>query len=167
MGKLLPILVIIIGIAGGGAAGFVLRPAPEPVVMEEGETAEVQEAKPEEKTTAKEEDEEQVEAAFVKLNNQFVIPVVTETDVSALVVMSMTLETDPTSTELLYNLEPKIRDAALRVLFNHAYAGGFDGHFTAPDKMGMLRKALVTAVNGVAGGTVVDVLITDIIRQDN
>lgn len=165
MGKLLPILVIIIGIAGGGAAGFVLRPAPEPMVAEEEDVAEGAAQKEPEKT--KEAEEEIVEAAFVKLNNQFVIPVVTETDVSALVVMSMTLETDPASTEQLYNLEPKIRDAALRVLFNHAYAGGFDGHFTAPDKMTMLRKALVTAVNDVAGGTVADVLITDIIRQDN
>lgn len=164
MGKILPILVLIIGIAGGGAAGFVLRPAPEPVVVEDGAAPDGEEAK---KPKKEEAEEEQVEAAFVKLNNQFVIPVVTETDVSSLVVMSMTLETDPGSIEILYNLEPKIRDAALRVLFNHAYAGGFDGHFTAPDKMGMLRKALIVAVNDVAGGTVVDVLITDIIRQDN
>jgi len=164
MGKILPILVLIVGIAGGGAAGFVLRPAPEPVLDEDGTALDGEEAKEPEKEEA---EEEQVEAAFVKLNNQFIIPVVTETDVSSLVVMSMTLETDPGSIEILYNLEPKIRDAALRVLFNHAYAGGFDGHFTAPDKMGMLRKALIAAINDIAGGTVADVLITDIIRQDN
>jgi hypothetical protein len=172
MAKLLPILLILLGIGAGAGAGFALRPAPEPEPVAMGEEAgedvatdgdgEKKQAKP----AKKDEKGELSIPAFVKLNNQFIVPVVKQDDVSALVVLSLTLETDEGSTDQLYNLEPKIRDTALRVLFNHAYAGGFDGHFTAPMKMDMLREALMEAVNVVASDTVTDVLITDIIRQD-
>jgi hypothetical protein len=170
MAKLLPILLILLGIGAGAGAGFALRPAPEPEPVAMGEDVakdgdgdgEKKQAKP----AKKDEKGELSIPAFVKLNNQFIVPVVKQDDVSALVVLSLTLETDEGSTDQLYNLEPKIRDTALRVLFNHAYAGGFDGHFTAPMKMDMLREALMEAVNVVASDTVTDVLITDIIRQD-
>lgn len=161
MGKLLPILLALVGIAGGGAAGFFLRPAPEPVVKEMGKDGEAGD-----EVKASKKPSESAEPAFVKLNNQFVVPVVSGDDVSALVVLSLTLETSPDYTAILYGLEPKIRDIALRELFNHAYAGGFDGHFTAPDKLDRLRNRLVKAVNVVASDTVTDVLIIDIIRQD-
>lgn len=160
MGKLLPILLIVLGVAAGGASGFFLRPAPEPVEAhdeEAGAHKDVKAAKP----------EDEVAPAFVKLNNQFVVPIVSADNVSALVVLSITLETYDEATEQLYNLEPKIRDTSLRVLFDHAFAGGFDGHFTAPSKLDTLRTALLEAINTVASDAVSDVLITDIIRQDS
>lgn len=166
MGKILPLLLIIFGIAGGGGAGFFLRPAPEPLAEDEvasGESGVEVDEKPKPKTDA---DGTEIEPAFVKLNNQFVVPVVSGENISALVVLSLTLETTPESTEMLYGLEPKIRDAALRELFNHAYAGGFDGQFTSPEKLDQLRSRLVDAVNQVASNVVEDVLIIDIIRQD-
>lgn len=162
MSKLLPIILIIVGIAAGGGAGFFLRPAPEVPETEHAEGEAVV------KGAAKAAPDEEVEPpAFVKLNNQFVVPVVSADNVSALVVLSITLETYDEATEQLYNLEPKIRDASLRVLFDHAYSGGFDGHFTSPAKLGTLRTALVEAINVIASGSVTDVLITDIIRQNS
>lgn len=161
MGKILPILLIILGVAAGGAAGLVLRPAPPAPSPEEMKDAEemVKDVKPKEMSKG-------ATPAFVKLTNQFIVPIVAEEDVSALVVLSITLETSADATESLYNLEPKIRDTSLRVLFDHAYAGGFDGHFTAPPKLDTLRRSLLEAIGPISGGTVTDVLITDIVRQD-
>lgn len=161
MGKILPILLAVLGIVGGGAAGLFLRPAPAEVEL----TEESQNDAPQDEPVVKEKVETET-LAFVKLNNQFIVPVVAKENVSALVVLSLTLETNPESTEGLYNLEPKIRDISLRVLFDHAYAGGFDGHFTAPPKLDTLRRSLIEAINPIAGGVVSDILITDIIRQD-
>lgn len=161
MGKFLPILLALIGILGGGAAGIFLRPAPPEVEQVEEDPN----SEPQEKPAAVEPTETEA-LAFVKLNNQFIVPVVAKDNVSALVVLSLTLETNAEATESLYNLEPKIRDISLRVLFDHAYAGGFDGHFTAPVKLDTLRRSLIEAINPIAGGTVSDILITDIIRQD-
>lgn len=161
MGKILPLLLIILGIGGGGAAGLVLRPAPPPPPPDADAALDEAPKKP----AAKELPEGEA-PAFVKLNNQFIVPVVAAESISALVVMSITLETSADATESLYNLEPKIRDISLRVLFDHAYAGGFDGHFTAPPKLDTLRRALIEAINPIVGDTVTDVLITDIVRQD-
>ncbi|MEM9581651.1 MAG: flagellar basal body-associated FliL family protein [Pseudomonadota bacterium] len=159
MSKLLPILLIVIGVAAGGGAGFFLRPVPE--ITEDG----TQDGS--KKVQKKESAEDETPPAFVKLNNQFVVPVVSSDNVSALVVLSLTLETTEEATQQLYDIEPKIRDTSLRVLFDHAYAGGFDGQFTAPSKLGTLRTALVEAINAIAKDAVSDVLITDIIRQDS
>ncbi len=162
MGKLLPIILIVLGVAGGGGAGFFLRPVPEPVA--DADHGEKENAKADHKTAPP--DEEENPPAFVKLNNQFVVPVVSSENVSALVVLSLTLETYEAATEQLYSLEPKIRDTSLRVLFDHAFSGGFDGQFTVPTKLDTLRKALLDAINLIAKDAVTDVLITDIIRQD-
>ncbi len=172
MRKLLPIILIISGVGVGAGAGFALRPAEDARKADTAASLDPGQDDPKEKpdnSTAKKPNEvaRDEEPAFVKLTNQFIVPVVTDVEVTALVVLSLTLETDAANTDTLYALEPKIRDASLRVLFNHAYAGGFDGQFTTPDKMDALRKSLTKAANNISGGVVRDVLITDIIRQDN
>lgn len=159
MKKLLPIILILIGVGAGGAAGFVLRPVPEPPTEEEIAKAEAEaEAEPEIDPDT---------LAYVKLNNQFVVPVVEDDRVTSLVVLSISLETTPDQTENLYAREPKIRDEFLRVLFDHAYSGGFDGAFTASPNLDHLSAQLLTAVRRTTKSTVTDVLITDILRQDN
>lgn len=165
MGKLLPLILAVIGTLGGGGAGYMLRPAPVEQVEQAGDHAEDAHKDGGHKTDDPSDDADL--PAFVKLNNQFIVPVVYQDEVAALVVLSLTLETTADATTLLYNQEPKIRDTALRVLFNHAYSGGFDGHFTTPEKLDVLRKNLREAVNDLSGGKVRDVLITDIIRQDS
>ncbi len=160
MKALLPLIILIVFVGGGAGAGFFLRPAPE--IVEEAEPAEGEEKTEEE---AEEEDDESL--AFVKLNNQFIIPIVREDVVAALVVLSITLETGTESTEMLYAKEPKIRDAFLRVLFDHAYSGGFDGSFTTSPSLDALRYALLEAAHSQIGKEIRDVLITDIVRQDS
>lgn len=103
---------------------------------------------------------------YVKLNNQFVVPVVQEGLVSALVLVSLGLETTPGTAELVYNWEPKLRDVFLQVLFDFANIGGFQGVFTAPSNLNTLRSALRGAAQKEFGDSVLDVLIFDIARQD-
>lgn len=160
MKKLLPIILILIGIGAGGAAGFVLRSEPE-VVEEEIEGESVEEE------VVEEEPIDLDNAEFVKLNNQFVIPVVEDDRVVSLVVLSISLETTPENTELIYSREPKIRDEFLRVLFDHSYSGGFSGAFTASPSLDSLVRQLLVVARKITKNTVSDVLITDILRQDN
>lgn len=160
MKLILPLLILVIFIGGGAGAGFFLRPVPEVIEDEatEGETE-----------TSEEEAEEEIpdeDVAYVKLNNQFVIPIVKNDAVAALVVLSITLETSTEFSEMLYEKEPKIRDVFLRVLFDHAYGGGFDGSFTTSPSLDTLSHALLEAVHNEIGPEVQSVLITDIVRQD-
>lgn len=167
MGKILPLLLGFIGLGAGVGAGFMLKPAPEPVAVINpcGEsTAPADSAAADSHAQAAEEGTSASD--FVKLNNQFIVPVVQEGSVSALVVMSLSIEVQAGQTEAVYQREPKLRDIFLQVLFDHANAGGFSGAFTTGPNMSILRQALLEAARAALGSLVIDVLITDIARQD-
>ena len=106
------------------------------------------------------------EPTYLRLQNQFVVPIVKDELVRALVVLSLSLETDPDTVETIYSREPKLRDAFLRVLFDHSHIGGFDGAFTESGRLSVLRVALLEAAQSTVGREVTDILITDIVRQE-
>jgi hypothetical protein len=154
MKKMLPLVLLLIGIGAGLGAGMVMRPAPDPAPKEQQTEAPV--PKPEPTGTE-----------FVKMNNQFVVPVVQDGLVSALVVLSLSIETAEGKTSDIYSKEPKLRDSFLQVLFDHANIGGFDGAFTSAEVLDVLRQGLREMAEKVMGeGVVKDVLIVDIARQD-
>ncbi|GAA0290676.1 flagellar basal body-associated FliL family protein [Rhodovulum strictum] len=166
MGKLLPVIIVLVGLLAGAGAGYFLRPAPEPEPVAEGEAAQEDAhdagaAAPREHAAKAKTDRE-----FVKLNNQFVIPVVRNSRVASLVVMSLSLEVPMGSADLVHRNEPKLRDVFLQVMFDHANSGGFDGAFTETGTMTILRRALLEAAGQVLGASASDILITDILRQD-
>lgn len=103
---------------------------------------------------------------YVRLNNQFVVPLIRHGSVRSLVVLTLTIEIESGQNELVYDREPRLRDALLRVMFSHANVGGFDGSFTAVESMAPLREGLREAAQQVLGGVAHDVLIMDIVRQD-
>jgi len=144
--RLLPALPVLLGAAAGAVLGLVLRdpagasaPAPAP-----GEVA----------------------RDYVRLNNQFVVPVIEGGEVGALVILSLSIEAVAGASEAVYAREPRLRDAFLRVMFDHANAGGFAGAFTAGGALELLRAALRETARAVLGDIAIDVLIVDIARQD-
>ncbi len=170
LGKLLPLLIALVGLGSGVGAGLLLRPPPEPHGHEAGAcpcdcAALAEAAHLAEGDEAHGEDGEPT-TDFVKLNNQFVLPVVKGEHIAALVVMSVSLEVPAGGSEKVYQREPKLRDRFLQVLFNHANAGGFDGVFTAGSNMTTLRTALLETARQELGNNVLDIVITDIARQD-
>lgn len=166
MRKILPILLALIGLGAGVGAGMTLRPEPNEFATLGpcGETPNSHDI-----AELTEDGEPQIDnnaLDYVKLNNQFVVPVVKEGAVAALVVLSLSLEMTSGGPELVYQREPKLRDAFLQVLFDHANTGGFDGSFTSGQNMDNLRHALREAANKALGSVVSDVLIVDVARQD-
>lgn len=171
MAKLLPLILLIIGVAAGGGAGMVLKKSPEECAEEscpDEHAAEKDEHSTgkDELAAEKDEDSKKEEPNYVRMKNQFVVPVVKNDRVQSLVVLDISLETEPGSEDLIYTREPKLRDGFLRVLFDHAHIGGFDGTFTESGRLSMLRVALLEAAQSVIGASVSDILITDIVRQE-
>lgn len=147
--KLIPLLILILGTAAGVAAGMVLRPAPEPAAE-----AELPPEEPE------------VPPEYVKLTNQFIIPVIEKGAITSMIVLSLSLESEPGATDKIYAHEPKLRDRMLQVLFEHSNAGGFRGSFTDGANLVLLRKALKEVAMQTMPDLIRDVLITEIVRQD-
>ncbi|MDA5095091.1 flagellar basal body-associated FliL family protein [Aliiroseovarius sp. KMU-50] len=167
MGKILPILLAFIGLGGGAGAGFMLRPEPEIVEINPcGELESSSHAANAPHSESAHDAEENLNRDFVKMNNQFVIPVVGQGQVRSLVALSLSLEIAAGSSEEFYQKEPKLRDAFLQVLFDHANLGGFDGVFTDSVKLSSLRMGLEEVATKIMGSAVYDVLVTDIVRQD-
>lgn len=172
--KLIPILLPLVGLGLGTGAGLILKPqevpteaeaAPspggeEPAAGEGGHEAEGA------KDASHDAGAEEAQPEFVKLSNQFVVPLLQDGKVVSLIILSLNLEVETGKSEEVYAREPKLRDAFLQVLFDHANAGGFRGSFTDGSNLIYLRRALLERAQGLVGKIVTDVLISDIARQD-
>ncbi len=147
MGRfLLPLLLGLGGLVAGVAAGVALKPP----------AAEDAVAAPAPATPG----------AFMDMSSHFVVPLLDGARIRSMLVMTLGLEVAEGETAAIRAREPRLRDAFLRVLFDHANAGGFDGVFTAASPMATLRSALRETAQDIAGPAVRDVLILDMVRQD-
>ncbi len=172
--KLLPILLLLIGTGAGVGAGVFLRPAPAPVDHAEagdGEEAHGAEEGAHGENTAHAEEggleiKTKANRDYVKMSNQFVIPVVENGAVSSMVLVALSIEIQSGQRDAILLREPKLRDSFLQVLFDHANVGGFRGAFTDNNRLDVLRAALREVAIRDAGKIVSDVLIHDIARQD-
>ncbi|MCF6304720.1 MAG: flagellar basal body-associated FliL family protein [Rhodobacteraceae bacterium] len=192
MGKLIPIILMLIGAGAGVGAGIMLRPAAEPEMAaadaaDYGGKAEDEpdngypESDNNEDTgydSADAEYDTQDEYSgdkgkggvpaieYIALRRQMIVPLVDGDRVGALMILSLSIEATGGSIELIYEREPKLRDEFLQVLFRHANTGGFDGMFTSGEAMSDLKSALNAAASDVLGSVSHQVLITEILRQE-
>jgi len=182
MKKLLLFMLIPIGLAGGLGAGYALKPHAEQEdaagkagdpwdadVDEEdnpsaGKDADLKAVEPASYAEPLQGDPEPVD--YVKLDRQFVVPLIRDSKVSAMVVISMAIEAEPGSADLVFLHEPKLRDVFLQVLFTHAQSGGFEGAFTNEKALADLRFALNVAAQSVIGKMARKVLLTSVVKQD-
>lgn len=176
MGKLIPLVIALAGLGAGVGAGIAMRP--EVALSEDGIGQDLPSGAPQGETASPCGDaaypsepvaplsDQDSASEFVRLDNQFVFPLVHDGAVSALVVLSLTLEVAPAQSDAVKIREPKLRDGFLRVLLDHANAGGFRGAFTSNESLGRLRSALLEKGRQILGDALYDVLILDINRQD-
>lgn len=169
--KLLFILLAPLGLVGGLAAGhFAATPPPEEIIeggvveapTEESADAHMKSALSSRRGAPKPDGE----SDYAKLDKQFVVPIVENETVAALVVVTMAIEVNKGTTDIVYLHEPKLRDEFLSVLFNHGRSGAFHGAFTEARQLDDLRASLDEAASYVIGDAVRQVLLTSIIRQD-
>lgn len=167
---LLPLILLLIGVGGGVGAGLMLVP-------DEPNPAEMLAANPcgDPQTDAHSEPAHEVAVddhgdpianEYAKLNNQFIIPIVEDGAVSSLVVIALNIEVGPGQKDGVFLAEPKLRDAFLQAMFDHANIGGFSGNFTSAQNLRPLREDLVRRAKTIIPNIVKDVLIMDIVRQD-
>ena len=165
---ILPIAAIVLGGAGGVAAAYIGR---DEAVEDHPELAHEAEApcgEPVEKASgapvAPIETGEPTEYAVI--GKQFLVPVIEEDRLAAMMLLSLSVEVPEGQADLVYDKEPRVRDALLQDLFAHANIGGFAGNYTESDKMLILRRDLLSSVRDIVGEAALDVLVLDIVRQE-
>lgn len=150
MAKLIPVLLILLGIGMGGAAGVFLRPVPD-------QEAELDAAPPPVPPRA--------ERSVIEIPGQFIVPVDMGEARLAIFAVRLALEIAPESVAQAEAETARLRDGLLRALFEHANIGGFSGAYTDTTRINLLRRNLLSEAEGVLGaGVVFAVLITDILR---
>ncbi|SPJ24644.1 flagellar basal body-associated FliL family protein [Palleronia abyssalis] len=169
MGKILPLIIALIGLGGGVGAGIALRPDPTSnlpdVASSEAPCGPV--GTPDNAVTDPQPIvEEPAEGIFFELGNQFVIPVLDAGRVDSLVVVSLTLEIAPEIEAAVAEREPRLRDRFLRVMLDHANTGGFDGAFTSNGAIDRLKKSLEQTAKTEVGTGFFGILLTDIGKQE-
>ncbi|MEM6413896.1 MAG: hypothetical protein AAF720_04495 [Pseudomonadota bacterium] len=102
---------------------------------------------------------------YFKFSRQFVVPLIAEQGVGALVILELNLEMQSEAADSFYYREPKYRDILMQELLDLANEGRFDGRLTDRRNLDGIRADLLTAVQDIAGEAVEDVLILDIMRQ--
>jgi flagellar protein FliL len=165
MRRLIPVLLALLGLAAGLGAGFVLRPAPPA----DAAATDLAAAPPpgsglQAPATLAPRPEG---AEVVRVPNQFLIPLIGEGRVRAMVVLAVALELAPGHGLDMQRDEPRLRALFLQVLFDHANLGGFDGVFTSGEQLLALRRTLLETARSEFGSVVHDVLIVDLVRQES
>ncbi|MEL6217007.1 MAG: flagellar basal body-associated FliL family protein [Pseudomonadota bacterium] len=163
MKLVIALVLLVIGIAGGGALGMMLKPMPEPETMAEPVKTE-EDAMAEEKM--KEEDADEVPSSFVTIARQMIVPVVEGGETRALMLFEIALDVPEEYRESVLEREPRLRDAFLRELFELSYTGAFLETYTSDRVMEDLRGKLLAAARVHLGDRVSDVLILDALRQE-
>lgn len=179
MKLLIPIVLVLVGLGAGAGAGLMLKPAPveEPKgeagaqACPEGSTEHCDPAAAADPYEASKKEEGHEGAAeeliYVAFEKPFVIPIFKDDKVVAMVVVSLSNAVGKESEAAVKAAEPLLRDAYLKVMFRHANSGGFDGSFTAGQKMRDLKSGLLEAAKTtLPEPPISEVLITDIARQD-
>ncbi|MBO6885997.1 MAG: hypothetical protein JJ869_20815 [Marivita sp.] len=103
---------------------------------------------------------------IVKLPSQFVVPVILDNRVRAMVILTVALEVETGQGDRVRALEPKLRDEFLAELFNLAALDGFRDDLISRKTLELVKHALTARSTDVLGTKDVTVLITDMARQD-
>lgn len=160
MKLLLPIIIALMGLAGGAAVGVVMKPAPEvdPTVAE----APYEESEPElDEDFAKSEDSE-----YFELSRKLIVPVVATDGERSFVAIELHVELEKGGAEKAAAHEPKVRDALLRTVLSFAHTGAFDDDAQMNETFTELARELKLSARRVLGDGVRGVLIGDLIKQD-
>ncbi|MEO1329951.1 MAG: flagellar basal body-associated FliL family protein [Pseudomonadota bacterium] len=167
MAKILPVLLVVLGVLGGAGIGFVMKPEPEldpeTIAAMEAEKAEqaADEAHGSDHTKAEEDSE------YMELSRKLIVPITSKEGTKAFVALDLHLELAPDQTPHAQAHEPKLRDAFLRTLIAFGSTGAFDQHAHTTRTLRELGRALLKVAREVLGDDAVrNVLIGDLIKQE-
>lgn len=182
MKKILVLLIPVLALVGGVAAGEMLRPGAPATDQAEAPADNADQIAPSSPEAEKEDYESEkpaddyaattdekggatAAAGWFTFPTQFFVPLMRNGDMGAVMILTLSIETSESDLAAMEQQEHRLRDALLRELLIHANTGGFDGNFTAEARLAPLRERLHKAAQAGTDLPVKAILIEDIARQ--
>ena len=170
-------LIAIIFIAAGSFAGIMLKsPAPAAAsTATDGEKDESDSHKEDDhkddKHKTKKDDKYGASAssgdsAYYKFSREFVVPIMRNNQVTSLVILHITLETDSSTSEKLFSEEPKLRDNIMTTLIRLSNDGRTLEQPTDVNNYETIRSMVLMNLKESISDGIRNVLIVDLAKQD-
>jgi len=168
-------IVAIIFIAAGSFAGVMLKPATEvsAAAAFTGEAAGAEKAGDYagDKKAAKKGDKydkgaSSGDSAYYKFSREFVVPIMRGGQVKSLVILHISLETDPETSDNLFTEEPKLRDNIMTTLIELSNDGRTLEELTNVNNYETIRSMILMNLNDAISDGIKNVLIVDVAKQD-
>lgn len=164
MGKLLLVVFAVLGVVGGGAVGYFLKPAPEMLETADAMVAEDQEGESSLQLVSR--DIEATDSEYFPLSSKLIVPFTRTDGVEAFVAIDLHIELEPGGVAHAEMHEPKLVDALLRVIVTFAATGAFDDHTRSVEVLDQLNRQLTLSAQAVLGSQVRGMLITNLITRE-
>lgn len=169
---LIPVVLVLLGVAGGAAVGIVMKKPAETVEGVDVASTSIdaeKDAAPKDDVAAvyalRTDLEKVDDSVYFELSRKLIVPVVNETGRRYFVALELHVEMASGGDELAAAHEPKLRDALLRTVIAFAHTGAFEDEANPKETFEELSLELKRAARRVLGDDVRSVLIGDLIRQ--
>lgn len=159
-----PIIVIIAAIGGSFIANM-LKPAPAAAVEAGGDdhAEDSHDAGHGDDDYDKPSDSDN---AFFDFSREFVIPLLSDGQVTSLVIINISLEVDPSLSSKLFGMEPKLRDNIMTSLISLTNDDKTFQELTTVRNYETIRSYVLSKLRESVSSEIINVLIMDIAKQD-
>ena len=106
------------------------------------------------------------EKAYFKFGREFVVPIMQDGKVKALVILNLNLEVDDSHIDKLFSLEPKLRDNVMTTLVGLSTDGRTLEDPTNTESYETIRSVVLMNLQSVVSSGIENVLILDMAKQD-
>lgn len=103
---------------------------------------------------------------YFKFSREFIVPIMDEKRVRSLVILNINLEADSSMSDLLFSMEPKLRDNIMTSLISISSDGHTFQNFNEVESYEAIRTTVLKNVSEITGPGINNILILDIARQD-
>lgn len=106
------------------------------------------------------------DVSYFKFSREFVVPIMADGSVRALVILHIQLEVDSDIESSLFSMEPKLRDNIMTTLIEISHNGKLFDNLTDPEAYESIRALVLEGLREVTSEGIENVLIVDFARQD-
>lgn len=106
------------------------------------------------------------DSAYYKFSREFVVPIMRGGQVKSLVILHISLETEPSISEQLFTEEPKLRDNIMTTLIGLSNDGRTLEELTNVNNYETIRAMVLMNLNDAISDKIKNVLIVDVAKQD-